>query len=285
MSSLSSIAWVVALLVGSPAEAPAISAAGADERSPRDSPSAGENAPDAGSAAEPAAVATTALEGRDGGEAAALQGFDAPFETIRPPYVTPTIEAPFGDGPPRPGPPASRDLRVVRVDLLVGMAVRSPRVEPTMTVTAEFGPLHGFSATFHTSLIVAPDRNFVQTMDVPLGFGAVARGRLRKRPLYGSVGLSGGIVVHRAQTDIGLVHRVDPDLRLPLRVAWTATKVGLSLGIIQGYSVRRRSYERRGVEVWSRLPYRVELVLGLHFDIGAGQARRRRSARPSGDQP
>ena len=123
-----------------------------------------------------------------------------------------------------------------------------------------------------------PDRDFVQALDFPIGVGAVARGRLRKRPLYGSIGLSAGVLVHRAKTEAGLIHRVDPDFRLPIRFAWTGATAGLSVAIIQGWSVRSRSYERRGAAIWSRTPYRIAFVLGLHFDLMAGRAKTRSSS-------
>ena len=140
--------------------------------------------------------------------------------------------------------------------------------------------MQGVSGSFHTSIIIAPDRDFVRAIDLPIGFGAVLRGRLRKRPIYGSVGLSAGILVHRAQTVDQLIHRVDPDLRLPIRFAWTVARVGFTLALVQGYSFRNRSYVRRGLPVWERSAYRIGLDLGLHFDVVTGPAKRGKRKKP-----
>jgi hypothetical protein len=191
----------------------------------------------------------------------------------------PPIAAPLGIEPPPPKPPPIdfKRLRMVRLDLVFGPMWRIRRVDTMVATSAEFGRIHGFSAAFHTAVIVDTQREVVRAIDVPIGFGAVARGKLRDRPLYGSVGLSAGILVHRAKTERGVIHRVDPDFRLPIRFAWTIATVGLSLVIEQGYSVRHRNYERRGVEVWARHAYRIGFAIGLHSDIPAGRATQRRS--------
>ncbi|WAS90622.1 hypothetical protein [Nannocystis punicea] len=149
--------------------------------------------------------------------------------------------------------------------------------EALVLFNLEAGRLQGFSGTFHAGMFVAPDRDVVGVNDFPIGAGFVARRRLGRDSLWGSVGLTGGILVHRAATDLGLVHRVDPDFQVPLKFAWNAGRVGLSVALLQGFSVRTRTYERRGVEVWKRIPYRIGLAIGLHFDVGVGRARPRRS--------
>jgi hypothetical protein len=176
-----------------------------------------------------------------------------------------------------------RKALIVRLDMLVGPVFRIRRVDTMANVGVELGRKHGFSGTFHTEMIVASDRNNVRVFDVPLGVGAVARGRLRNRGLYGSVGLTAGILVHRAaMTEPGtfedrVIHRVDPDFRLPIGFGWTASSVGVSLAILQGYSVRSRTYERRGAEIWHRHAYRIGLLVGLHFDISTDRTHVRRS--------
>ncbi|MBZ5711777.1 hypothetical protein [Nannocystis pusilla] len=149
--------------------------------------------------------------------------------------------------------------------------------ESMVLASLEAGRLQGFSGTFHVGMIVAPDRQIIGANDFPIGGGFVARRRLGQRSLYGSVGLTAGLLVHRADTDLGVVRRVDPDFQLPLKFAWTAGRVGLTVALLQGFSVRTRTYERRGVEVWKRIPYRIGLAIGLHFDVGVGRARPRRS--------
>src|SRR5690606_32230086 len=128
---------------------------------------------------------------------------------------------------------------------------RIRKADTLLMVGAEAGRMRGLSGTFHTAIIVPGDRDVVQVLDVPIGGGVVARGQLRNKPLYGSVGLSAGILVHRARTEHGVIHRVDPDVRLPLRVAWTIAGVGASVAVVPGYSVRERTYERRGAVVWN----------------------------------
>jgi hypothetical protein len=193
----------------------------------------------------------------------------------------PELRVPFGQGPelppaPRPDP---RLLRLLRLDLMAGPIWRIEKVEAMVTADVEFGRAQGLSAGLHASLIVAPDREFIGVLDAPLGIGAVYRGRLRERSVYGSVGLSAGILVHRARTESGVLHRVDPDLRLPLKLAFSAQNVGFTAALVNGFSFRARTYERRGVAVWSRIPYRVGVVLGVHFDVKAGAARTRRGDR------
>ncbi|MBA3545936.1 MAG: hypothetical protein H0T76_05610 [Nannocystis sp.] len=174
---------------------------------------------------------------------------------------------------------------MVRLELLVGPVWRIRTAEALILASVEVGRLQGFSGTFHAGVFVAPDRNFVGVNDFPIGGGFVARRRLGKGSLFGSVGLTAGILVHRAATDLGIIHRVDPDFQLPLRFGWTAGQVGLSLALLQGFSVRTRTYSSRGVEVWERIPYRVGFAVGLHFDVGVGPAKPRRSARDRRGMP
>jgi hypothetical protein len=212
----------------------------------------------------------------------------APFDNrpgLRVDGPTPPVDAPLGPKPALAAPPSydpsleaapidPKAVRLVRLDLLFGPMWRIHRVDTMISTSAELGPMHGFSAAFHTAFIIDTQREVVRAIDVPLGFGVIARGRVRNRPLYGSVGLTAGILVHRAKTERGVIHRVDPDFRLPIRLAWTIATVGLSLVIEQGYSVRNRNYERRGVEVWERHAYRIGFAIGLHSDIVAGRAKR-----------
>lgn len=189
--------------------------------------------------------------------------------------------------PPGPAtPPADpRTQRLLRVDLVTGAVWRIRQGDTWIASSVELGREHGLSGSFHVGMLLARDRNVIGVLDFPIGAGVVQRWRLGARDLYLSVGLTAGILVHRADTDLGLLHRVDPDFRVPLRFAWTAWKVGVSVVLEQGYSVRSRTYERRGVEVWSRIPYRVGFAVGLHFDAGIGQARPRRTSRRSGEVP
>ncbi|MEM9454745.1 MAG: hypothetical protein AAGF11_11235 [Myxococcota bacterium] len=207
-----------------------------------------------------------------GPSASAVPSTAVPDEAVRP----------FGVGPPsdEPEPLGPRHQRIVRFDSLIGPTWRIRQMDLMTSLSVEVGPEEGFSATFHTAFIVAPERQLVRALDVPIGFGAVARGQLGDKPVYVSVGLSGGIMVHRAASDgLGVAHRVDPDVRLPLRGAWTIAGVGVSVAVVPGYSVRSRSYERRGVEVWKRHSVRIGLVFGLHWDIKAGRARAARVGR------
>ncbi len=185
--------------------------------------------------------------------------------------------APLGELPPPPPEIDPRNVWLVRTEFVFGMLWRIETTEPVVHASLEAGRLQGLSGSFHVGVIVAPDRDFVSAVDVPIGAGIVARRRFFHRPVYGSVGLDGGLLIHRAGTDIGVVHRVDPDLQLPLKFAWTPRRVGLSVVLLQGLSFRTRTYERRGVEVWRRIPYRVGLAVGLHFDIGFGPPKSRRS--------
>jgi len=189
-------------------------------------------------------------------------------------------ETPLGAAPhAAPKKPLDKKLlRLARVGLVAGPVWRSRQVDTILSTNAEFGRMHGVSASFHTSMIVStvPGTFFTEPVvsrnfDFPIGFGAVLRGRLGERPLYGSVGLSAGILVHRANTETGVVHRVDPDVRLPIRLAWTIAGAGVSLAIVPGYSFRDRFYERRGQRVWERYAIRIGLALGLHWDIPAGR--------------
>ncbi len=189
---------------------------------------------------------------------------------------------PLGLGPPPDGPPPPPDPRrtnMLRLDLLVGPTMRVRAPDSMVAVGASYGRMHGFAGTFHTEVIVGSDALLVQAVDVPIGVGSIVRGRLKQRPMYGSVGVTAGILVHRATTfESPLVHRVDPDFRVPIRLSWTIAGVGATLAIVQGYSVRTRSYERRGALVWRRHAYRIGILVGLHWDRVMGEARSRKSA-------
>ncbi|MCB9750966.1 MAG: hypothetical protein H6713_13340 [Myxococcales bacterium] len=245
--------------------------------------------------AEPAAPGDTPLEGRSGADeapalppAGATPLDNAPGDTSGPWPEDPWPSEPTQDKPKRrrrtPKPPPElppRTSNMVRADILMGMVWRTRTTEPVITVGVGYGRLQGFSGTFHTSIIIAPDRDFVRVIDVPIGLGAVLRGRLKNQSVFGSVGLSAGILVHRSVTPDDVIHRVDPDFRLPIRFAWTARRVGLSVALVQGYNVRNRRYERRGVPVWERSAYRIGVLLGLHFDIITARSGSRRAKRES----
>lgn len=191
-------------------------------------------------------------------------------------------ERPLGMGPKEVYEPFDPTKpRLLRLDLLFGVAWRLEPINVALSTSAEYGRMQGFSGSFHTGLHVSPDRNVVRVIDAPIGLGAVYRHRFGKRPLYGSVGLSGGILIHRADTDTeqGVIHRVDPDLRLPLRLAWTIQGVGVSVAVVPAYSVRERSYERRGARVWNHHSVRIGLLFGLHWDIVRDRPRLPRSQR------
>lgn len=188
------------------------------------------------------------------------------------------LAAPLGSGPTRtPERTDPRTLRAIRLELLIGPMWRIRPAETMFLASVEAGRLQGFSGIFHVGVIVAPDRDAIAAIDLPIGAGFVARRRFGERPLYGSVGLTAGLLVHRAATERGVIHRVDPDFQLPLRFAWTAGPVGLSIALLQGFSVRPRTYSRRGVEVWSRIPYRIGFAVGIHFAIGDRRTTPRRS--------
>lgn len=180
---------------------------------------------------------------------------------------------------PSPGPErrASRWAELVRIELLVGPVWRIRTAEMMSLASVEVGRQRGFSGTVQGGIIVAPDRRVVAVADFPIGAGFVFRHRFGQRSLHGSVGVTAGLLVHRAATDLGVIHRVDPDLQLPLRFTWTAGKVGLSVALLQGLSTRVRTYARRGTEVWHRIPYRIGFAVGIHFDVGVGRTRSRRS--------
>lgn len=202
-----------------------------------------------------------------------------PWEASSPRLQAEVAAAPWGDGPePSSAPsPDPRKGRMVRMDVMAGPMWRVREVDAMLTTSVEWGQPHGFSAAFHTALMASRQGNLIRVLDVPIGAGVVLRGRLRHLPLYASVGLSAGVLVHRALVeDTEAVRRVDPDFRLPIRFAWTIAGAGVSVALEQGYSVRTRSYERRGVMLWSRHAYRIGLVVGIHFDIRAGRGRRGR---------
>ena len=211
---------------------------------------------------------------------------------------TPVIAKPFGDNATptaRASDPVDpKTTRIVRVDFTTGTIWRVREVDPMVMTSVEVGAMRGFSASFHTGMIVGintDNRDFfrsdpVRGFDFPIGFGALARGRLRNRPLYASVGLTAGILVHRAtvprtedREGTQVVRRVDPDFRLPIRFAWTIAGVGITVALEQGYSVRTRSYELRGSEVWARSAYRIGFVIGLHCDTVVGRTMWSRSER------
>jgi hypothetical protein len=205
-----------------------------------------------------------------------------PLDDVEPTSAEPPrLAVPLGMGPApaRPEPLDPKATPLVRVDATIGSVWRIRQADPTFATSVEWGRMHGFSAAFHTEMIVVTDRDFVRALDFPVGVGAIARGRLRNRPLYGSVGLSAGILVHRAGRDEGVIRRVDPDFRVPIRLAWTVGRIGASLAIVAGYSVRERIYERRGAPVLERSAFRVGLVLGLHWDITVGRVVIRRRDR------
>ncbi len=205
-----------------------------------------------------------------------------------------TIAQPFGNttklAVPQPDP---RTTRIARIDFLAGPMFRVREVDPYVQTGFELGAMHGLSGSFHLGMLVASqsdDRDFfrsdaLRAWEFPIGGGVVLRGKLPKRPLFGSIGLSAGMLVHRAKFEEPdrnqVVRRVDPDFRLPIRFSWTIATVGVTLALEQGYSVRSRSYSRQGAEVWSRSAYRIGFVLGLHSDVRAGRTALGRSKRRS----
>jgi hypothetical protein len=193
----------------------------------------------------------------------------------------PAVSRPYGAGAPPPPPPDIRKQSIVRIDFMAGPLFRKPAVDTFVTYGVEYGRNHGFSGVFHTGVILALPRPFeiffatestVRAHDFPIGLGAIARARHKRLPLFASIGLTAGMLVHRAKTERGVIHRVDPDLRVPIRFAWTIAALGISLALEQGYSVRSRSYSRRGAEVYARPAYRVGFLLGLHWDVRARTA-------------
>lgn len=185
----------------------------------------------------------------------------------------------LGPEPERPAPLDPKAVRLVRVDAMIGSVWRIREADASISTSVEYGQMHGFSGAFHAEMLVVSDRDFIRALDFPIGVGAIARGRLRKRALYGSIGLTAGVLVHRASRDEGVIRRVDPDFRVPIRLAWTVRRIGASLAFVTGYSVRERLYERRGAEVLARQAVRVGLMLGLHWDVTASRAPARRRDR------
>lgn len=216
-----------------------------------------------------------------------------PFDGAEPlddlPATTSAAPAmPFGLGPTpqAPVPPDPKTVGLVRLDAMVGLVWRGrdvpepqTKVDTAISTSVEYGQMHGFSGVFHSEMIVVTERSFLSALDFPLGLGAIARGRLRNRQLYGSVGLTAGVLVHRASREEGVIRRVDPDFRLPIRLAWTARRIGASLAVVTAYSVRERLYERRGAAVLTRPAIRVGVMLGLHWDLTAGPVVGRRRDR------
>ena len=204
----------------------------------------------------------------------------------------PVIAKPLKDTPIVPVvPPDPRTTRILRLDFMSGPLFRVRELDPTVMMSGELGAMHGFSGSFHTGMIIGFNRDngafgapLVRGFDFPIGVGAVARGRLRNKPLFGSIGLTVGMLVHRAKIEESdeptrVLRQVDPDFRLPIRFAWTIAGIGISLALEQGYSIRSRSYSRRGAEVWARSAYRIGFTLGLHWDIMAGRTALSRSRR------
>lgn len=229
-----------------------------------------------------------------------------PVDGVAPLGGGPSEPAPPADGaaPPEPGAPSPAGLQaplgagpdevdtepppraLVRLEILFGMVWRIKTTEPQVLATVEAGRRpQGLAGTFHVGAIIAPDRRFVAAEDYLLGAGFVARRQLGKRSIFGSIGLSAGLLIHRASTEFGVVRRVDPDLQLPLRFLWDTGPLGLSVALLQGFSFRTRTYERRGTEIWKRIPYRIGITVGLHFDFGVGPARARRAARRRSPPP
>lgn len=212
---------------------------------------------------------------------------DTPFEPEPEPLSTrDSTRPPSPKEKPARGPAPLGDRKrahMVRVSLAFGPVWRIRDLDPVIATGVEYGRMHGFSGALRATF-APPERN--RGLDVPgvtegsLALGAVVRGRVKARPLYASVGLLAGIRIHRAATTIGVVHRVDPDFQLPIQGAWTIRGIGLSVTLVQGYSVRQRTYESRGRSVWHRSAYRVGLLFGLHWDVmvGEGAAARRRDA-------
>jgi hypothetical protein len=186
-----------------------------------------------------------------------------------------TPAAPFGTTPrPKPrGEPDPWTTRIVRVDLTAGPLWRPQQLDAALLTSVEIGAMRGFSGVFATGLLVDPRRTPVAALDAPIGGGALYRGRLARAPVFLSIGLTAGLLVHRAKTERGLHHAVDPDLRVPIRFAWTIAKLGVSVALEQGFSFRDRDYSRRGQVVWAKGAYRIGFTIGLHWDIVAGRAR------------
>lgn len=286
---------IVALALASPAESDAVVAEPAATSAPADTapldapddapPSSADRLPNRG-------LAPLSNPGLT--ESSPPRPSDAMYAPLRVSGETPTatstdVAAPLArpDIPP-PEPPKRRVpawIEIVRVDVLVGPVWRIRTTEVMSLASVEVGRQRGFSAMVQGGIIVAPDRDIVGVLDFPIGAGFVYRHRFGQRSLYGSVGLTAGLLIHRAATERGLLHRVDPDLQLPLRFAWTVGKVGLSVALLQGFSTRSRTYDRRGIEVWKRIPYRVGFAIGIHFDVGVGRTSKRRSKRAAKGPP
>ena len=193
-----------------------------------------------------------------------------------PPASLPADATPFGVPPGPAPPPDPRTTLLLRVDALVGPVWRIRPLDTMVATDVEFGREQGLSGSFSTSLLVVTDRAFVQSLDAPIGVGALWRSKWPGRPLYASAGLSVGMLIHRAKIDGNVTHRVDPDFRLPLGLSWTIAGAGATLALVPGYSVRTRTYERRGSPVLQRDAVRIGLVLGLHWDFNVGRAESRR---------
>jgi hypothetical protein len=169
---------------------------------------------------------------------------------------------------------------MLRANFLLGPMFRGREVDAVLAAGLEYGRMHGVSGALHGAFTPPHPRQFFDTRQVivresALGAGPILRGRPRRVdwPVYGSVGLTVGIRIHHADTGTGVVRRVDPDFRVPIQLAWTMANVGLSFALVQGYSIRTREYESRGVVQWGRSAYRIGLMFGLHWDMIVGPAR------------
>ncbi len=170
-----------------------------------------------------------------------------------------------------PPPIPDRNDTIVRVSLRFGPMFRVRPIDALLSADATYGRVHGFSGLFHAGFVPPRSKDFVTervaVTEGSLGAGALLRGRHATKDLSASVGLTAGIRIHRAHFDDQTLHRVDPDLRLPLVGSWTIRKIGLNLALVQGYSFRTREYETRGNAAWRRNAYRIAVLLGLHLDL------------------
>ena len=182
----------------------------------------------------------------------------------------------------RPPPPIpDRKDTIVRVSLRFGPVFRVEPIDALLSADATYGRVHGFSGLFHAGFIPPRSGDFnpqrVLVTEGALGAGALLRGRHKTKDLSASVGLTAGIRIHRAHFDDQTLHRVDPDLRLPIVGSWTIRKIGLNLALVQGYSFRTREYETRGNAAWRRNAYRIGILVGLHLDLLTKRRDRKRS--------
>lgn len=181
-----------------------------------------------------------------------------------------------------PPPIPARTDDIVRISLRFGPVFRVRPVDALLSADTTYGRVQGFSGLFHAGFVPPRSRDRrddrVIATEGSLGAGAALRGRLENKDLSLSLGLTAGLRIHRAHFDDQTVHRVDPDLRLPIVGAWTIRKVGLSMALVQGYAFRTREYETRGNAAWRRTAYRISVSIGLHLDL-LTKRRNRRSRR------